>query len=231
MPENTAVPSRLDTSDLRRRSSRLVRHVRRDVLTTPGRRAAVRAALGREPGDPRTFTAIGEIASFLPDRVEPAVEHAFLAVAAMMCAQPAGPREQDVALRKAGAAVDGEEAKPDGDLEDVGGDSAEATRVRSLGASCAEAVRAGVSSGATMEKRLHALCRANSAGLHRQLPRLVSLLRAGRVRVDWVTLIENLAGWNRHSRRISATWLRDYYRGLSTDTAKQANDNPEQEHA
>lgn len=229
MPDNTTIFPRSYTSEIQQCATRLVRNLRRNVLITPGRRAAVRAALGREPGDPRTFAAIGEVAAFLPDPVDPDVERAFLAVAAMMCAQPAGAREQELSARQAEAtADDADQAENVPDNTDA--DSLDAPPPQSLGASCAKAVRVGASSPDTMEKRLHALCRANSLNIHRQLPGLITLVRTKQVWVDWVTLIKDLAEWNRHSRRIAAKWLRDYYRSLNT-TSKKSSGNPEQEHA
>src|SRR5690606_40191082 len=93
--------SRSEKDEIRRHAKRWVRHVRRDVLTTPARRAAVRAALGGEPGEARTFVALGEVSAFLPESSNPAVERAFLTVAAMMCGQPLRPREQAIAAGQA----------------------------------------------------------------------------------------------------------------------------------
>ncbi len=228
--------SRSEKDEIRRHAKRWVRHVRRDVLTTPARRAAVRAALGGEPGEARTFVALGEVSAFLPESSNPAVERAFLTVAAMMCAQPLRPREQDIAAGQANSTPAATKDPARAEQTDlVSGDSDSASTMsspRSLGASCAEAVLKRLSRSGTMEARLHALCRANNVGVHRQLPRLVALLRSGLVEVDWAQLIEDLARWDRYSQRhISATWLRDYYRQLNDEpndtTGKEKNEHAE----
>ncbi len=81
--------SRSEKDEIRRHAKRWVQHVRRDVLTTPARRAAVRAAFGKEPG--RRVPSWRSAKSIrLPSRVVEARRRtAFLTVAAMMCARTA----------------------------------------------------------------------------------------------------------------------------------------------
>lgn len=234
------------SGEIRRAAARLVSHVRRDVLTNPGRRASVRTAVGREPGEPRTFGAIAEVATFLPGTGDdPTVQRAFVAVAAMMCAQPLKAREQDTSGVGAATASEGEEESEEEDAG-KGEDATEEERPdpssahskgtphepgrMSLGSSCAEAVGRGVSSGNTMELRLHALCRADNTALHRQLPRLIAMLRSGSVGVDWTRLIVDLSRWRRPSQRdVAATWLRDYYRRVNTE--ERSSDKTDEENA
>ncbi|GAB3551841.1 CRISPR system Cascade subunit CasB [Actinopolyspora lacussalsi] len=251
-------------SDNRTRRERLwehaapmVRELRNRVLTNPGRRASLRTAVGREPGDPRTFRAYGEVTRFLPERADYATERAFLAVAALICAQPRAARDADMRIGKKAKSGENESDSEDGaaaepeteeaDTEGTGADAAsspemtggtepderqhggkssdERTPSRSLGWSCAEAALTDRNSGKTLEPRLHAMCRMDGAGLHRQLPRVVNMLRTKGVYIDWTTLAVDLAGWDRANRAVTRKWLRDYHRRLAA--AQRDNDNHE----
>ena len=218
---------------IRRHAKRWVQHVRRDVLTTPARRAAVRAALGRSR-EARTFVALGEVSAFLPSRRSPPSNERFNRGGDDV--RPTlRPREQDIAAGQANPtpAATKDTHGPSRRISCQGfRQRVDHVETRILGASCAEAVRKRLSRSGTMEARLHALCRANNAGVHRQLPRLVALLRSGLVEVDWAQLIEDLARWDRYSqRRIAATWLRDYYRQLNDEpddtTGEEKNEHAE----
>lgn len=240
--------------DLRRRADALVLRLRKEVLPTPGRRALVRAALGHAPGEPRTFHAIKEIADFLPENADEATEHAFLTVAAALCAQPPQGRQQDIAAArtvKPSAPPDHDgDLLPDTttpDIEDIPAPTAttehpdnpasdeptekDPWKVHSLGASCAVAVNTGVAKKSTMEWRLHALCRLNAAGVHRQLPPLISHLRSGKVPIDWARLIEDLTLWENFHYRIAARWVREYYRALNNEASTTENTTSIKENA
>ncbi|MEU6131370.1 type I-E CRISPR-associated protein Cse2/CasB [Saccharopolyspora sp. NPDC047091] len=192
--------------DRRKRAADMVMHLRREVLLVPGRRAAVRSALGHEPGSPRTFRAYREISAFLTPELPKREEEAFLAVAAMMCAQPASNRKQDV------TAADANEK--------------ESRRTRTLGGSCALAVNRSEITEKSVEARLHQLCRGDSRGLHRQLPRLVHHLRGVGVEVEWTHLVDDLTRWDIDRERIAAGWLREFYQGLTARSTTQKT-NPE----
>lgn len=203
----------------------LVRHLQRNVLPRPGRRAAVQAALRCVPGDPRTFRAIREVADFLPETFDPATEHAYVAVAAMICDQPARARNADIAAAQPNTDdsdhTQGEPtpSEPDGD----DGDSA-LPQIRSVGHSCARAVNSGLQNESAMEARLHAICRSHAAGAHHLIPALVSFLRGGDVEVNWTRLIDDLAAWDRRRQSTAARWLREYYRNLTAETKKSDNE-------
>lgn len=194
--------------ELRTRADQMIKHLRTEVLPVPGRRAAVRAALGQEPGDPRTFRAYREISEFLPPSPFRLQERAFFAVAAMLCAQPASNRRQEITV--ADPAKD--DSRQTGTREQ-----------RSLGGSCAQVVNRGRVAQKSMEARLHQLCRVGATGVHRQLPRVVHHLRGVGVEINWVELIDDLAAWEMARDHIAARWLREFYRGL---TARSATQNP-----
>ncbi|GAA0523041.1 type I-E CRISPR-associated protein Cse2/CasB [Saccharopolyspora thermophila] len=221
-----------DSAPRHTRAERLVQHIRSRVLPDPGRRAALRAAVGLEPGEPRTFHAIREIARFLPADPTPATERAFLAVAAMMCAQPPRGRKQDL---DAGKNPDGTQDSADNDGQGASAQTADTDdaatnsttrfeRAPSLGESCAKAVTMGRAKEATIESRLHSLCRGSSAQVHRQLPALVSYLGNLSIPVHWAGLIDDLAAWDRSRHQIAARWLRDFHRNTVTPIEKADND-------
>ena len=57
-----------------------------------------------------------------------------------------------------------------------------------LGATLAFAVNKQVVSLPAAERRLHVLCRGDSAQAHRQLPRVLALVRESQIPVDWAAL-------------------------------------------
>lgn len=206
-------------------AARLVRHIRRRVLAVPGRRAGVRAARAHEPGDPRTFAAYREIARFLPEQADPETERAFLTVAAMQCAQSLPARTNDSNQDPIPDDGSGQPAETDATATS---DPLSTDKERSLGASAALAVHYGVLRESTMESRLHALCRMNASTIHRQVPQLVAHLRGANVPIDWASLIVDLAAWDRSRRRLTATWLREFYRVLVT-TPDSTDEQPEEQ--
>ncbi|PRW64771.1 type I-E CRISPR-associated protein Cse2/CasB [Actinopolyspora mortivallis] len=212
-----------------KQATNMVEHLRTQVLPVPGRRAQVRAALGNRPGDPRTFHALREIAVFLPaDEDEaPEVERAFLTVAAMLCAQTARSRTQDLNTDNDdtdSTTTQEQDSETTPSKEEHNSSSSQSL---SLGASCARSVTSGLTKQTTMEQRLEALCRANTEELHRQLPRLISHLRSLRIEVDWVDLVEDLALWHRHRQRVRDRWARDFFRNLHRHNSDSATNTEE----
>ncbi|APU15570.1 type I-E CRISPR-associated protein Cse2/CasB [Actinoalloteichus fjordicus] len=191
---------------------RMVWYLRKHVLNSPGRRAALRRSLGGGPGEARTFAAFREVSRFVPESASEETELAFRTVAALICAQPRQARDEDVSAA--------EPAQNGGQAE--GDDSAARDEVasqrrppRSIGATLAFAVNQKVTSSSQAEAHLHRLCRGDVQVVYRQLPRLMALLRSSRISVDWVALICDLAAWDDDQQRIAASWLRDFYRGLT----------------
>ncbi|ASO20767.1 CRISPR system Cascade subunit CasB [Actinoalloteichus hoggarensis] len=223
---------------------RMVWYLRRHVLDSPGRRAALRRSLGGGPGEARTFAAFREVSRFVPESASEETELAFRTVAALICAQPRQARDEDVAAAAPltgdatddAKAVDGEQAAGDAwagaaavvgrtdaaSAEPEGSSSDEQTAdvsqrrpPRSIGATLAFAVEQKVTSSSQAEAQLHRLCRGDVQVVHRHLPRLMALLRSSRISVDWAALVCDLAAWDDDRQRIAASWLRDYYRGLT----------------
>lgn len=192
----------------------LASHISRNVLREPGRRASVAAAVRRVPGEPRTFGALREVAEFLPEPHDPAAERAFVAVAAMMCAQPRRGRLAEQGVQRKDA-QDSDETAP--------ADNRGWSEVTSLGDSCARAGHTKSLSASSMESRLQAICRSNAEGAHRLIPPLVKLLRESGVEVNWPRLIEDLTWWDRRREAIAARWLRGYYRGLNNSAESPTN--------
>ncbi|GAA3757356.1 type I-E CRISPR-associated protein Cse2/CasB [Salinactinospora qingdaonensis] len=213
-------PAQEQRKELRRRAWGLVAHIQSEVLPSPGRRAALRRAAGMEPGDPRTFGAFREVARFLPERANQATQRAFLGVAALMCAQPRQARQNDIdaAASKTSTTPEGQSQSEHGAGDET---SSKPVLPRSLGATLAYAVNEKAVSESSAEDRLQLVCRNNSTEAHRQLPRLMALLRSSQISVDWVALICDLAEWDRFRQRKAAAWLRDFYRTLN-----DANDDP-----
>lgn len=186
----------------------MISHLLTEVLPVLGRRAAVRAALGHTPGTPRTFAAYREISRFLPEAPTRRQEHAFITVAALLCAQPASNRHQEKL--------------------------ADTSDQRSLGDRCARAVNNGRIAEKTMEARLHQLCRGDAAAVYRQLPGLVHQLRGIGVQINWVELIDDLAAWDGAREQIAARWIREFYRARTAESAATSpttSENPEEESA
>lgn len=172
---------------------------------------ALRRALGRAPEHPAARAAHMVVAPFLPEPRDTADERAFYAVASMIAAQPRDARDQTT--------------------QDDDEDEAEVTETQgeheSLGTTLGRAVAQRKTEGsafseATIEARLHLLCRQDIDGLHRHLPRLIARLRSDLVPVDWVRLVLDLSAWGRHRDHVSKRWLQDYYRTLHAVRAMQA---------
>lgn len=201
--------SRRDT--IHEQAQEMVSHLRTEVLSVPGRRALVSKALGHVPGHPRTFSAYREITEFFPEKPKYSEERAFLAIAAMLCAQPAKNRAQEGSSET--------QALGDAERDSDDSEAGQGTDPGSLGESCAVAVNRRMIAEKTVESRLHQMCRSDSTGLHRQLPRLIHHLRGIGITIDWATLTGEIASWDFARERIAARWLRDFYREISTKTA------------
>lgn len=214
------------TDELREHARRLENALRDRILHVPARRAALRAAIGMDLDNPRAWRGYREVAPFLPNGINDSTRRAFLAVAALMAAEPARRRQgSDPTVSTDDAHAEPTQADPGEETED-----APPTRGSSkptlgnLGKSCAEAVRLRHRGEKAMEDHLHALCRADCRNLHRQLPRLVSQLRDRRVPIHWAELIADVAQWEWGRRYVIRRWMRDFYRNLPSPDAAADDD-------
>lgn len=188
-------------------------------LEDPGARSALRSGLRKDLDSVQRMHRL--VAPWLPEQRSQEVERAYYTVAAMIAAQP----------RSA--------LKPAGNMDDdsVQQEPSRSTPRRfrtSLGASFAIAVTEGPGRekemrAGTAEMRLNLLTRQSVNGLHRHLPASVGYLRSLGVEVDWAQLLEDLGNWRARSGRISRTWLQDFYRLRSKDSARQADEADERE--
>lgn len=224
--------------DERRRVSaaadKLVESVTEQVAKSPGNRAALRRSVGRTPEHPQSRPAIALVSRHVPEGVGEAVERAFYAVAALIAAQPRqSPDDSDDSDDSDDDATDSDD--PDGETagEPASATGTEEPESRSLGATLGRAVALPGSplKFDTVEARLHLLCRQRIDGLHRQLPRLVSQLKAIRVPVDWSRLAVDLSRWGTDADHVAKEWLQDYYRTYfrlkPTDDKRAPNDESE----
>ncbi|MDX3342728.1 type I-E CRISPR-associated protein Cse2/CasB [Streptomyces baarnensis] len=189
----------------------------------PGARSALRSGLRKDLDSVQRMHRL--VAPWLPEQRSKDVERAYYTVAAMIAAQPRS------ALKAAAGDADDDSVRPGG-REPSGGTS---RRPRSsLGTSFAIAVTEGPGRekemrAGTAESRLNLLTRQSVNGLHRHLPASVGYLRSVGVEVDWAQLLEDLGNWRARSGRISRTWLQDFYRLRSRDSAQQADAADERE--
>ncbi|MFE3370037.1 type I-E CRISPR-associated protein Cse2/CasB [Streptomyces sp. NPDC059173] len=191
-------------------------------LEDPGARSALRSGLRKDLDSVQRMHRL--VAPWLPEQRSPDVERAYYTVAAMIAAQPRS------ALAPAGHQDDNSE-QPDG--REPPRSSPRRSRT-SLGTSFATAVSEGPGRekemrAGTAESRLNLLTRQSVNGLHRHLPASVGYLRSLGVEVDWAQLLEDLGHWRARSGRISRTWLQDFYRQRSNDSARQADEADERE--
>ncbi|WP_331740639.1 type I-E CRISPR-associated protein Cse2/CasB (plasmid) [Streptomyces cyaneofuscatus] len=191
-------------------------------LEDPGARSALRSGLRKDLDSVQRMHRL--VAPWLPEQRSQEVERAYYAVAAMIAAQPRS------ALKAAG--------NTDDDAVQPGGQEPSRSTSRrfrtSLGTSFAIAVTEGPGRekemrAGTAETRLNLLTRQSVNGLHRHLPASVGYLRSLGVEVDWAQLLEDLGNWRARSGRISRTWLQDFYRLRSKDSARQADEADERE--
>lgn len=59
---------------------------------------------------------------------------------------------------------------------------------------------------------LSALAQLDTAGLHRDLPAVVSELRSASVPVDWAVLLWDVTRWPKHADQVRLDWARAFYR-------------------
>ncbi|MGP3959725.1 type I-E CRISPR-associated protein Cse2/CasB [Nonomuraea sp. 3N208] len=196
-----------DPDGLQRQATTLVAAAVK-TLTHPDkrRRVALRRALGRAPQDPAVRAAHLVVAPVLPQSCDEATERAFYSVAAMIAAQPREARDQT-------ASRTNDEDKTNASAPDAD-EAGKNEKQESLGVTLGRAVATGKQREDTTESRLHLMCRQNTAGIHRHLPRLIATLRADLVRVDWVRLTVDLSRWGRERDLVTKKWLQDYYRTL-----------------
>ncbi|RKS68102.1 CRISPR system Cascade subunit CasB [Actinomadura pelletieri DSM 43383] len=186
-------------------ADRLVESVSEQIARSPGNRAALRRSVGRAPEHPQSRHAIALVARHIPPESDEAVERAFYAVAALIAAQPRQSPQDD-----------SDDDVPNGETADEldAATGVKAPESWNLGATLGRAVALPGSplKFDTVEARLHLLCRQRIDGLHRQLPRLVSQLKAIRVPVDWSRLTVDLSRWGTDADYVAKEWLQDYYR-------------------
>ncbi|MFC7329880.1 type I-E CRISPR-associated protein Cse2/CasB [Marinactinospora rubrisoli] len=186
---------------------RMTARIRHVIEHDPGLRTALRRGIGRPPKDIANFHAHAVVAPFLPERPDHATERAFYTVAALIAAQQRGARDQDVA-RAALEKDDGAEGGSTGAANTAAGRS----RRRNLGETLAWAVEKGRVNGDTARDRLHLLARYRVDRLHRELPKLVSYLRADLIPVDWGYLLRDLARWGSERDQVAKEWVQRYHR-------------------
>ncbi|RCV51383.1 type I-E CRISPR-associated protein Cse2/CasB [Marinitenerispora sediminis] len=186
---------------------RMTARIRHVIENDPGLRAALRRGIGRPPKDIANFHAHAVVAPFLPERPDHATERAFYTVAALIAAQQRGARDQDVA----GSASDGHEGAEGGPTGGAG-TAAGRSRRRNLGETLAWAVEKGRVNGDAARDRLHLLARYRVDRLHRELPKLISYLRADLIPVDWGYLLRDLARWGSERDQVAKEWVQRYHR-------------------
>ncbi|QSB06526.1 type I-E CRISPR-associated protein Cse2/CasB [Natronoglycomyces albus] len=176
------------------------------LLKLPGPRATLKRCLGLEADDRRWDRAWQHLVEYVPERADSAEERAFVAVAAMICAQNPSARKDDL-----------DEHRPPATAK--------------LGASMAIGVaQHRWSSKDAALSRLILLGRQNLGGLHRLLPRTVLHLRSLGVPIAWAALVDDLAAWPRYRREITKRWIQDYHRTLHRiETERARNDADESE--
>lgn len=203
---------------------------RRDISVTA--RVALRRMVGRSPEDPAARAAHSYLARYIREDDSAAVERAFYAVAAMIAAQPREAREarkQPRADQEVSAAdVPQRPVKEAGAVAPgglVGGSASEKGAPKSgtsLGIALGTATAAGVLGFEPIESRLLLLCRQGIAGIHRQMPRLITRLRTDLVPVDWAELTVDLARWGGDRDYVAKRWLQDFYRTHNKIVAVEA---------
>ncbi len=72
---------------------------------------------------------------------------------------------------------------------------------------------------ASIERRFVALLNSHSDELGRHLRRIVGLLRAEDIRVDWAQLLRDVQHWDHESRYVQRTWARAYWGGRADAVA------------
>lgn len=216
-----------DSTSGRDHAQRFIDYIRGVVADDPGRRAALRHALGRPPEQAARAHAV--VAPWLPDEpgsrgLDPARERAYYAIAALLAAAP--PQARTAPSRAAGERPAEEPTVGAADHKRPG--KGEASRhLDNLGVSLAAAVRTGRMREDTAETRLHLLTRQGREGLHRHLVGTVHHMQSGEVPLDWHQLLQDLARWDRSRDRIAKRWLQSYYRARYADGQRGETPTPD----
>lgn len=221
-------------------ADRMIDHLRHVNERDPGTRAMLRRGLGRPPEDLANFHAHAVVSRYLPEGCDYATERAFYTVAALVAAQPRGARDQEASTGTAAPDSTDEPAAetPDTDstAETATSDNAADTAAqdgpaggtrRTLGQILAWAVENGQMKGDTVRDRLHLLARYRTDRLHRELPKLISHLRADLVPIDWSYLLRDLAYWDREREQVAKQWVQQYHRTRDQiQRQRRNNDEP-----
>ena len=86
---------------------------------------------------------------------------------------------------------------------------------RSLGSLLlADGVHRTALSRGSAESDLHLFTRQSSRAVELRLPALLRQLQARDIDVDWPTLLNDLAWWDRRRSEVAARWLNQFYRTL-----------------
>lgn len=204
-------------SELVARADQMAAYLRRVNAQDPGTRAMLRRGLGRRPENIANFHAHAVVTRYLPERPPSGVERAFYTVAALIAAQPRGARDQEVGKERPGPAEDRKEEPTDtGSAENERNeDTAEPDsrkERRNLGQTLAWAVENGDLKGDMVRDRLHLLARYRTDRLHRELPKLITHLRADLVPIDWGYLLRDLGRWDHERDQVGKEWVQQYHR-------------------
>lgn len=82
----------------------------------------------------------------------------------------------------------------------------------------------------SLEQRFQALLQAHVDEMPDHLRRLVQLLRAANIPVDWVRLLRDVKAWNDPERRVQRRWARDFWAVAPTVAkAESPTDRSQQE--
>lgn len=166
--------------------------------------AALRRSLGKAPGE--AAEAYRYVAPWLPDTPRWGEEEAYCLVAALFAWHPhdwpanerVGPTNLGASLRRL----------------------AERMERRNSGAGgSAPAAAAMGSTNPAVERRLVALLNCHRDDLPEHLRRVVGLLRAHDVPVDWALLLRDVRDWQRDDRRVQRAWARAYWTDTGTVAA------------
>ena len=219
---------------------RMVAYVRKVNAHDPGTRAALRRGLGRPPEDIANFHAHAVVAPYLPENHDRATERAFYTVAALVAAQQRGARDQEAEELAQDEDADTEVVEEQSEDESPRpetptGASADEhpTRQqrRALGQTLAQAVENGHLKGDMVQGRLHLLARYRTDRLHRELPKLITHLRASAVPVDWGLLLRDLALWDEERGRVAKQWVQQYHRTRDRIQRQRSNQTATADHS
>src|SRR5699024_193461 len=85
--------------------------------------------------------------------------------------------------------------------------------------------------GDMVRGRLHLLARYRTDRLHRELPKLITHLRASAVPVDWGLLLRDLALWDEERGRVAKQWVQQYHRTRDRIQRQRSNQTATADHS